>query len=86
MFREMIWCSISLNHFTFSSILHACSSLAMLEAGEQIHAVTMKLGVDGNKYVNAALIHLYGKCGNVEKARSVFDLLTKLDVVSIITM
>ncbi|AES95969.2 PPR containing plant-like protein, putative [Medicago truncatula] len=135
MFREMIRCSISPNHFTYlvffmlervdqmeesqvkrgrgrpkktiretirkdleptplsgirlvccccCSILHACSSLAMLEAGEKIHAVTVKLG--GNKYVDAALIHLYGKCGNVEKARSVFDSLTELDVVSINTM
>ncbi|KEH27938.1 pentatricopeptide (PPR) repeat protein [Medicago truncatula] len=86
MFREMMRCSISPNHFTLSSILHACSSLAMLEAGEQIHAVTVKLGVDGNKFVDAALIHLYGKCGNVEKARSVFDSLTELDIVSINTM
>jgi pentatricopeptide repeat protein len=85
-FREMIRCSITPNHFTLSSILHACSSLAMLEVGEQIHAVTMKLGVDGNKYVDAALIHLYGKCGNVEKARSVFDSLNELDVVSINSM
>jgi pentatricopeptide repeat protein len=86
MFKEMIRCSISPNHFTLSSILHACSCLAMLEAGEQIHAVTMKLGVDGNKYVNAALIHLYGKCGHVEKAMSVFESLAELDVVSINTM
>jgi pentatricopeptide repeat protein len=85
-FREMIRCSITPNHFTLSSILHACSSLAMLEVGEQIHAVTMKLGVDGNKYADAALIHLYGKCGNVEKARSVFDSLNELDVVSINSM
>ncbi|CAI8595509.1 unnamed protein product [Vicia faba] len=85
-FREMIRCSVIPNHFTLSSILHACSSLAMLEVGEQIHAVTMKLGVDGNKYADAALIHLYGKCGNVEKARSVFNLLTELDVVSFNSM
>ncbi|XP_004512569.1 pentatricopeptide repeat-containing protein At5g65570 [Cicer arietinum] len=85
-FREMVRCSISPNHFTLSSILHACSSLAMLEVGEQIHAITMKLGVVGNKYVDAALIHLYGKCGNVEKARSVFDSLTELDIVSINSM
>lgn len=44
------------------------------------------MSFDGNKYVDAALIHLYGKCGNVEKARSVFDSLTKLDAVSINTM
>lgn len=85
-FREMIRCSVSPNHFTLSSILQACSSLAMLEVGEQIHAIAMKLGVDGDKYAGAALINLYGKCGNIDKARSVFDVLTELDVVSINSM
>jgi len=61
-------------------------ALQCFEAGEQIHVLTMKLGVDGNTYVDAALIHLYEKCGNVEKARSVFDSLTELDVISINTM
>ncbi|KAK7309587.1 hypothetical protein RJT34_06438 [Clitoria ternatea] len=85
-FREMIRCSISPNPFVLSSVLHACSSLAMLAVGEQIHAITMKLGVDGNKYAGAALINLYGKCGNIGKARSVFDVLSELDVVSINSM
>ncbi|XP_061356592.1 pentatricopeptide repeat-containing protein At5g65570 [Gastrolobium bilobum] len=85
-FREMIRCSINPNAFTLSSILHACSSLAMLEVGEQIHAITLKIGLDGNKYAGAALINLYGKCGNTDKARSVFDVLTELDVVSINSM
>lgn len=85
-FREMICCTISPNPFTLSSILQACSSLAMLEVGEQIHAINVKIGGGGNKYVGAALINLYGKCGNIDKARSVFDVLTELDVVSINSM
>ncbi|XP_057448582.1 pentatricopeptide repeat-containing protein At5g65570 [Lotus japonicus] len=85
-FREMIRCSVSPNPFTLSSILQACSSLAMLEVGEQIHAITTKLGMEGNKYAGAALINLYGKCGNVDKARSVFDVLTELDLVSVNSM
>ncbi|CAL0311842.1 unnamed protein product [Lupinus luteus] len=85
-FREMIRCSVSPNPFTLSSVLQACSSLAMLEVGEQIHAINVKIGVHGNKYAAAALINLYGKCGNVNKAKSVFDILTDLDVVSINSM
>ncbi|XP_027913201.1 pentatricopeptide repeat-containing protein At5g65570 [Vigna unguiculata] len=85
-FREMIRCLIRPNPFTLSSIFQACSSLAMLEVGEQMHAITMKLGLDGNKYTGAALINLYGKCGNVENARYVFDVLTELDVVAINSM
>ncbi|KAL1315691.1 pentatricopeptide repeat-containing protein At5g65570-like [Arachis hypogaea] len=85
-FREMMRCSMNPNPFTLSSILQACSSLAMLEVGEQVHAITLKTGVGGNKYVGAALINLYGKCGYIDKARSVFEVLMELDLVSINSM
>ena len=85
-FREMIRCSMNPNPFTLSSILQACSSLAMLEVGEQIHGIIVKIGVDRNRYAGSALINLYGKCGDTDKARSVFDVLSELDVVSINSM
>ncbi|KAF7809403.1 pentatricopeptide repeat-containing protein [Senna tora] len=85
-FREMIRCSINPNLFTLSSALQACSGLALLEVGKQIHAITMKKGFYGDKYAGAALINLYGKCGSAGMARSVFDALTELDLVSINSM
>ncbi|MED6137998.1 hypothetical protein PIB30_070218 [Stylosanthes scabra] len=85
-FREMLRCSMSPNPFTLSSILQACSSLAMLEVGEQVHAITLKTGVGGNKYVGAALINLYGKCGYIDKARCVFEAMMELDLVSFNSM
>lgn len=85
-FREMIRCSINPNSFTLSSVLQVCSSLAMLEVGKQIHAITIKKGFYNDNYVGAALINLYGKCGSTDMARSVFDILTESDVVSINSM
>lgn len=85
-FKEMICGSIIPNSFTLSSVIQACSSLAMLEAGKQIHAIVIKFGLDTDGYAGAALIDLYGKCGSSEMARSVFDALVEIDMVSMNSM
>ena len=85
-FRQMLRSSITPNSFTLSSVLRACSSLAMLEQGKQIHAIVMKFGLDIDKYAGAALIDFYGKCGSTEIARSVFNGLLEVDVVSVNSM
>ncbi|XP_044461874.1 pentatricopeptide repeat-containing protein At5g65570 [Mangifera indica] len=85
-FRQMICNAINPNSFTLSSVLRACASLAMLEEGKQIHAIVTKYGLDKDKYSGAALIDLYGKCGNTEMAKLVFDDLTEVDVVSVNSM
>lgn len=85
-FKEMICSSIIPNSFTLSSVIQACSSLAMLDTGKQIHAIVIKFGLDTDGYAGAALIDLYGKCGSSEMARSVFDALVEIDVVSMNSM
>ncbi|GAV68579.1 PPR domain-containing protein/PPR_2 domain-containing protein/DYW_deaminase domain-containing protein [Cephalotus follicularis] len=85
-FRQMIHNSIKPNSFTLSTVLRACSSLAMLEEGKQIHAIVTKIGLDRDRYAGAALIDLYGKCGNTVMAKLVFDALGEVDVVSINSM
>ncbi|KAL6220189.1 hypothetical protein ACLB2K_007946 [Fragaria x ananassa] len=85
-FKEMIRDSVVPNSFTLSSVIQACSNLAMLDEGQQIHATVTKFGLDGHIYAGAALIILYGKCGNTEMARSVFDDLIETDLVSMNSM
>ncbi|KAL6225050.1 hypothetical protein ACLB2K_003902 [Fragaria x ananassa] len=85
-FREMIRDSVVPNSFTLSSVIQACSNLAMLDEGQQIHATVTKFGLDRHIYAGAALIILYGKCGNTEMARSVFDDLIETDLVSMNSM
>ncbi|KAL5714349.1 hypothetical protein ACHQM5_016325 [Ranunculus cassubicifolius] len=86
MFRQMIQAAIHPNAFTLSTALRACSTLAMLGQGQQIHAFAMKSGCDADKFSVAALIDMYGKCGNTEMSRSVFSDLDKLDLVSVNSM
>ena len=70
------------NAFTFSSILSACASLAVMEQGKWVHAHILKGGCKLDVFVGNALIDMYGKCGCIEDARQVFDRLPRRDVVS----
>ncbi|THU70973.1 hypothetical protein C4D60_Mb08t30610 [Musa balbisiana] len=83
MLRNMINDSVHPNAFTLSTALRACSSLALFEQGKLIHAFTTKIGLDSNRFVCAALIDTYGKCGRIGMARIIFDDLPGLDLVSV---
>ena len=68
--------------FTFSSILSACASLAVMEKGKWVHANILKGGCKLDGFVGNFVIDMYGKCGCIEDARQVFDRLSRWDVVS----
>lgn len=85
-FRQMIIQSANPNSFTLSSVLRACSSIAMLEQGKQTHSIIMKFGLNRDKFTGAALIDFYGKCGIIQSAKLVFDRLSEFDAVPINSM
>ncbi|KAH7301774.1 hypothetical protein KP509_23G042100 [Ceratopteris richardii] len=67
----------------FASIIKACSSLAALVEGQQIHAEIVKRGLlDIDTAVPGSLIDMYAKCGLLEDAEYVFEHLIEQDVVS----
>ena len=75
------------NAFALSTALRACASLALLRAGEQIHALAFKIGLsDADRFVVASLIDVYGKCGKVDLARALFEGLEDNDVVAVNSM
>lgn len=63
------------NEFTFVGVLNACSDVATLSEGKQIHAYLVKLGFELQMYIKSALVDMYAKCSNVEDARKGFDQL-----------
>ncbi|KAK9054832.1 hypothetical protein SSX86_025911 [Deinandra increscens subsp. villosa] len=70
------------------SVLSVCSSLASLDHGRQIHAQLIKGLFDTDVYVGSVLITMYVKCGDLVKAKTVFDRSPTKDIVmwnSIIT-
>ena len=62
---------VSPNTFTLSMAPRGCSALALFEQGKLLHGFVIKSGLDRDRFVGAALIDTYGKCGHVLMARSV---------------
>lgn len=70
------------------SVLCICASLANLDYGKQVHAQLVRSQFDLDAYVASVLITMYVKCGNLVKAKLVFDRFALKDTVmwnSIIT-
>ncbi|XP_077242864.1 pentatricopeptide repeat (PPR) superfamily protein [Tasmannia lanceolata] len=73
-------------NFTFVSVLSACSSLIELEHGRRCHGLAIKVGLDGNMYVENGLLSMYCKCGRIEGAIRVFDEMSQPNEVSCTSM
>lgn len=72
LFREMQISNVIPDEFTMVSILTACAHLGALELGEWIKTFIDKNSIKNDTFVGNALIDMYFKCGNVEKARKAF--------------
>ncbi|XP_058766633.1 pentatricopeptide repeat-containing protein At5g50390, chloroplastic-like [Vicia villosa] len=58
---------------TFATMLRASAGLGSIEIGKQIHTCILKRGVNGDQFVDCALIDMYSKSGSIEDAQCVFD-------------
>ncbi|CAM8916285.1 unnamed protein product [Rhodiola kirilowii] len=61
------------NQITVACALSACSHTGMLQLGKGIHAYTYRNNLAHDVYISNALVDMYGKCGSLKVARSVFD-------------
>lgn len=77
---------IELNQFVFSASIVACRKLRKLGLGEQTHAQVMVSGWGSDSFVNAALIDMYSKLGDLASAVSLFGLSPVEDPVMFNTM
>lgn len=82
MFRRLLEMNLAPDSFTIVRVLSACTQLGDLNSGEWIHKCIMEMGMVRNVFVGTSLVDMYAKCGNMEKARSVFDGMAEKDIVS----
>lgn len=61
------------NRVSIVSILPACSSLAGLMEGKQIHGFSVRTEMNNDASVSNGLIDMYCKCGSLKSARCIFD-------------
>ncbi|KAK9706727.1 hypothetical protein RND81_07G147900 [Saponaria officinalis] len=72
-FREMFNNGIRFNKTTLAAILKSLSSLHDTEVGSQVHAVSVKSGLNSDDFVMNSLIDLYGKSGNINDTEKIFQ-------------
>ncbi|KAE8022207.1 hypothetical protein FH972_008030 [Carpinus fangiana] len=70
------------NQVTVVCALSACGHTGMLQLGKWIHGYVYKNRVDQDTFISNALVDMYGKCGNLKKARRVFDMTPKKSLTS----
>ncbi|XP_031484938.1 pentatricopeptide repeat-containing protein At2g13600-like [Nymphaea colorata] len=81
LFVDMIQSNIKPNCFTFASLVSACTGLASIDLGKQVHAQVIIVGVDEDTFVMNSLLDMYAKCGDVEDARYLFESKLEKDIV-----
>ncbi|XP_042494694.1 pentatricopeptide repeat-containing protein At1g08070, chloroplastic-like [Macadamia integrifolia] len=83
LFRQMQLVKIRPTEVTLLSVLTACANLGALETGSWIHGYINKNGIEIDNNLGTALIDMYAKCGNMEKALDVFiNMGRKKDVIT----
>ncbi|XP_057848020.2 pentatricopeptide repeat-containing protein At2g03880, mitochondrial [Cryptomeria japonica] len=80
--RQMQQTGVEPNQFTFASVLPACAKLGALEQGMETHQRIIESGFLSDVVVSNALVDMYAKCGNIRKARELFDKIPQPNVVS----
>ncbi|XP_042516530.1 pentatricopeptide repeat-containing protein At3g12770-like isoform X1 [Macadamia integrifolia] len=67
---------------TISNLIQVCGGIKNLELGKCIHSFVIGLGLNGDVLVLTSLVDMYGKIGDTESARRVFDRMSSRTLVS----
>ncbi|KAB1199314.1 hypothetical protein CJ030_MR0G025173 [Morella rubra] len=82
LFGEMLLEKIIPDQMTLTATLTACSALSTIRKGKEIHGYALRFGVGKDTLVGGALVTTYSKCGALELANRVFDMLPQKDQVA----
>ena len=67
---------------TLVNIISACGNLKLVSEGKSVHGIAFKTVTGSNIRVHNSLITMYGRCGDIDSARSVFILCSDLNLCS----
>ncbi|KAG9133749.1 hypothetical protein Leryth_018450 [Lithospermum erythrorhizon] len=79
MFREMQKAGVMADEVTLASVVSACAMSGALDLGRWVHTYIDKKGVRNDLELCTALVNMYAKCGNVEKAKEIFHAMPVKD-------
>ncbi|MBA0621425.1 hypothetical protein Godav_007050 [Gossypium davidsonii] len=70
------------DRFTFPRALKASAGIGSIHVGQAVHRDVVRKGFGNDVFVLNALIDMYAKCGDIVKARRVFDSIACKDNIS----
>ncbi|XP_022739922.1 pentatricopeptide repeat-containing protein At4g02750-like [Durio zibethinus] len=79
---EMVRLGIQLDNLTLVSVLTACSGLASVKEGRQMHVLVIKNGFELDLSLCNSLITMYSKCGSILDAEHAFRQMNGAGLVS----
>lgn len=82
LFDQMRKVAVASDQFTVATILGVCSSRKYTCFGTQLHAHSIKIGLDYAIPVSNALVIMYFKCDNSQMANHVFRHMPLRDIIS----
>ncbi|KAL9684602.1 hypothetical protein QQ045_022043 [Rhodiola kirilowii] len=74
--------NIKLDSFTMVSVIPAIAELSISRQAKWIHGLVVRAGFEKNVYVITALVDMYAKCGAVDTARKLFDMMGERHVIT----
>ncbi|GAV63076.1 PPR domain-containing protein/PPR_2 domain-containing protein/PPR_3 domain-containing protein [Cephalotus follicularis] len=82
LFRRMMEAGFEPDEMTLVSILGACGDCGDLSLGRWVEGFVGENKMEVNSYLGSALIDMYGKCGDLDSARRIFNGMIKKDMVT----
>ncbi|KAL3524175.1 hypothetical protein ACH5RR_017009 [Cinchona calisaya] len=82
MYFQMVEEGVEPDQHTFPRVLKACGGIGLIQVGEEVHRHVIRYGYGNDGFALNALIDMYAKCGDIVKARKVFNRIMNKDLVS----
>ncbi|KAL5222157.1 hypothetical protein ABZP36_026870 [Zizania latifolia] len=82
LFCDMRRAGLSPDRVTFSSVIKASSSLAMIGLGRQLHSYLIRSGHRSSVFSGSALVDMYAKCGCLDESLQTFDEMPERNSIS----
>ncbi|EOY26599.1 Tetratricopeptide repeat (TPR)-like superfamily protein [Theobroma cacao] len=82
LYHRMLWVGFKPDVYTFPCVLRTCGAVPNLKRGKEVHVHVIRFGFEADVDVVNALVTMYVKCGDLVRARLLFDKMTRRDRIS----
>lgn len=81
-FKEMIMTNMAIDQSAMTSLLQVCSSFGQLRMVREVHCYALKTFFKLDTSLLNATITVYGRCGDITSAETIFNLMEEKDIIS----